>query len=44
MGDAVLEGPIEGDPFQILGGFDLSASGYTGAEFFFSGIAIKFEA
>jgi hypothetical protein len=34
-----LEGPIAGDPFSMLGGFDLAAAGYMGDEYFLSGTA-----
>jgi len=34
-----LEGPIEGEPFALLGRLDLAAAGYVGEEFFLSGNA-----
>ena len=39
MTDLVFEGPIEGQPFLMLGAFDLAASGYVGEEWFASGAA-----
>jgi hypothetical protein len=34
-----LEGPISGNPFSVLGSFDLAAAGYVGAEWFVTGEA-----
>jgi hypothetical protein len=39
MATAELEGPIEGQPFLMAGGFDLAKSGYLGEEYFLSGVA-----
>lgn len=43
MADLKFEGPIAGDPFLMLGGFDLAASGYVGEEFFASGVAQSYQ-
>lgn len=37
-----IEGPIPGNPFSLLGGFDLTGAGYTGGEFFLSGTASSY--
>ena len=42
MSDRTLEGPIPGDPFSILGAFDLAVEGYLGEEWFLSGTATSY--
>lgn len=44
MGELRCEGPIPGDPFLILGSFDLAASGYRGEEWRVGGRARCYEA
>lgn len=39
VGGARLEGPIEGDPFLMVGAFDLEPAGYVGEEWFLSSTA-----
>ncbi len=39
MADARFTGPIRGQPFLMLGGFDLAAAEYVGEEWFLSGVA-----
>jgi hypothetical protein len=40
--DRILEGPVPGDPFAILGALDLERAGYVGEEWFVSGTATSY--